>query len=302
MNVVALCGGVGGAKLLQGLDRALGGVGLTAVVNTGDDFVHWGLPISPDLDTCTYWLAGLADEARGWGLAGETFDTLEAVRRLGGPDWFALGDRDLGTHLMRAEWTRGGATPSEIADRLAARLGVRTRVLPMADEPRRTFLETDEGRLDFQTWLVARRGAPRVAAVRFEGTRTPAPAVVPAIEAADLVVVAPSNPYVSVDPILTLEGVREAVLARPTVAVSPIVGGRAVKGPLAEMIPSLAGEPASASAVARHYGGVVDGWVVERGDGAGLDAPVHETATVMRDATDRIRLAREVLDFGAGLA
>ena len=293
MKVVALCGGVGGARMLEGLAQVLPADDLTAVVNTGDDFEHWGLSVSPDLDTCMYWLAGLSHEARGWGLASETFEAFAMAERYGLPDWFALGDRDLATHVARTAWLREGHSLTEVTRRLCAGLGVGATLLPMADAPRRTFVDTDAGRLDFQTWLVRRRGVPVVSALHFEGTEAPSPGVVPAIEAADLVVIAPSNPYVSIDPILTLDGVRAAVGRKRVVAVSPIVGGRAVKGPLAEMIPSLAGEPASADAIARHYGDLVDLLVVERGDPCA--APHLATATVMRDTADRRRLAEEVL-------
>ncbi len=297
MRVTALCGGVGGARMLEGLAQALPPEDLTAIVNTGDDFRHWGLSISPDLDTCMYWLAGLAHEARGWGLERETFEAHQMVERYGGSGWFALGDRDLGTHLMRTQWLGEGHPLTHVTTRLCEGLGVGPTLLPMSDAPHPTVLDTDEGTLDFQTWLVRRRGAPLVRAVRSEGSKTPAPRVLPAIEAADLIVLAPSNPYVSIDPILNLEGVREAVSRRPVVGISPIVCGRAVKGPLAEMIPSLAGEPPSAAAIARHYGDLLDGLVLETGDTC--DIPHHATATVMRSASDRRRLAQEVLDFGA---
>jgi LPPG:FO 2-phospho-L-lactate transferase len=298
MKVVALSGGVGGARLVDGLARALGPDDLTVVVNTGDDFEHWGLWISPDLDTVMYTLAGLSDEARGWGLEAERWDTLEMVRRYGGDGWFQLGNRDLATHILRTEALRRGEPLSAVTDRLRRALGVTARILPMCDAPRPTRIRTaEDGTLSFQTWLVGRRGAPAVDAVDFVGATEPADGVVAAIRAADAVIVPPSNPYVSVDPILTLDGVREAVAARPTIAVSPIVGGRAMKGPLAAMIPRLAGVPPSAAAVARHYGGLLDGYVCEAGDGAPLDCPQLETATVMRTAEDRLRLAREVLAF-----
>lgn len=299
MKVVALCGGVGGARLLEGLAQVLPPESLTAVVNTGDDFQHWGLTVCPDLDTCMYWLAGLSDTDRGWGLADDTFHAMSMVERYGGDPWFALGDRDLATHVTRTGWLREGVTLSAVTRRLCEGLGVGPTLLPMADAPRATFVDTDEGRLDFQTWLVRRRGQPTVRALHFEGTCIAAPGVVAAIEAADLVVVAPSNPYVSIDPIMTLSGVRAAVAERLVVGVSPIVGGRAVKGPLAEMIPSLDGEGASAAAVGRHYAGLLDGFVVETGDVA--DVPYLATSTVMRDAAARRRLAEQVLAFGESL-
>jgi len=304
MNVVALSGGVGGARLLDGLARALPPGSLTAIVNTGDDFVHLGMHVSPDLDTVMYTLAGLAHEERGWGLADESFAGLAMVKRYGGPDWFALGDRDLATHLLRSEALRAGEPLSAITARLSAALGIEQRVLPMSDEPVRTVIETtEEGPLPFQQWFVRRRAEPPVRAVLFEGGRTPAPGVVDAIDACAVVVIGPSNPYVSIDPILHLDGVRRAIAGKPVVAVSPIVGGAAIKGPLATMIRSLAGEVASAGSVARYYGGLVRAWVVERGDEATVpSSPVLGTSTVMRSRDDRLRLAREVLAFGVEAA
>jgi LPPG:FO 2-phospho-L-lactate transferase len=304
-RVVALSGGVGGARLIHGLDRALQEEpgALTVVVNTGDDFEHWGLHVSPDCDTVMYTLADLAHEERGWGLAEESFHTLEAIRRYGGEDWFALGDRDLATHLLRTQALRRGEPLSAVTDRLARALGIRARIVPMADGPCRTLVDTtDRGTLPFQDWFVRHRAAPAVRAVRFEGDPLPAPAVLPAIEAADVVVFGPSNPYVSIDPILTRPGVRAALASRPVVAVSPIVGGRAVKGPLGSMIPELTGEPPTAAAIVRHYGGLLSGIVVERGDEAGLDGlPVLAADTVMKSRADSLRLAREVLAFTGSL-
>ena len=298
-RVVALCGGVGGARLLDGLAQCLGPDELTAVVNTGDDFRHWGLWISPDLDTCMYTLAGLAPVERGWGRAVESFHCFEAVAHLGGADWFRLGDRDLAVHLRRTELLRQGASLTAVTAELCARLGVGVPLLPMTDAPVQTFVHTDShGVLPFQQWLVVHRGAPAVRAIRFEGTRTPSPETLEAIAGADLVVIAPSNPYVSIDPILSLEGVREAIATRPTVAVSPIVAGQAVKGPLAEMIPALAGTEASAGACAGHYGALIDGFVLHVGDQA--PGNTWHTDIVMRDRRDRARLAAEVLAFAAG--
>jgi LPPG:FO 2-phospho-L-lactate transferase len=294
---VYLSGGVGGARLAQGLADVLPPESLTLVVNTGDDFEHWGLWISPDLDTVMYTLSGFADFERGWGLAGESFGALEMMRRYGAEDWFALGDRDLATHLVRTRALRSGATLTEVARRLRTELGVRHELLPMCDAPRATIVETaSEGPLDFQTWLVRHRGAPPVRAVRFEGSDEPTGAVLAAIEAADIVLIGPSNPYVSIDPILTLRGVAELVATKPVVAVSPIVGGKAVKGPLAEMIPALAGRPPSASAMAAHYGKPLRGMVVETGDVVDGVA-VLATSTVMGGRDDRARLAAEVVAF-----
>jgi LPPG:FO 2-phospho-L-lactate transferase len=299
-SVVALSGGVGGARLLRGLARALPVDALTAIVNTGDDFEHWGQHVSPDLDTVMYALAGLSHEERGWGLSGETFALLEAMRRYGQDDWFAIGDRDMATHLCRTAALARGERLTDVTRTLCASLGVRTRVLPMSDHPSRTMIETrDHGALAFQTWFVRHRAEPAVRRVRFDGDARPTGEVLDALRRAQLVVIGPSNPYVSIDPILSLPGVRDAVFANPVVAVSPIVGGRAVKGPLAAMIPELDAVAPSAAAVAAHYPGLA-AMVVERGDSvAGL--PVLATDTVMRSAADSERLAQEVLAFAAGL-
>jgi LPPG:FO 2-phospho-L-lactate transferase len=277
---------------------------LTAVVNTGDDFVHLGLHVSPDLDTVMYTLAGLAHEERGWGLAEETFAGLSMVKRYGGPDWFGLGDRDLATHLLRSEALRAGEPLSAITRRLSGALGIVHPILPMSDEPVRTMIETaSDGTLPFQDWFVRRRAEPAVRAVRFDGGRAPAPGVALAIESCDVVVLGPSNPYVSVDPILSLDGLRDAIRRKPVVALSPIVGGAAVKGPLATMIRDLTGEAASAGAVVRHYGGMIRAMVLERGDEATVGGiPVLGTSTVMRSREDRLRLAREILTFCAEVA
>jgi LPPG:FO 2-phospho-L-lactate transferase len=301
MKVVALSGGVGGARLLDGLARALPAGSMTAIVNTGDDFVHLGMNVSPDLDTVMYTLSGLADEERGWGLAGETFGGLAMVKRYGGPDWFGLGDRDLATHLVRTEALRGGQPLSAITARLCTALGIPHPILPMSDAPVQTMIETTtEGTLPFQQWFVRRRTEPPVRGVRFHGARSPAPGTLEAIAACDVVVFGPSNPYVSIDPILCLDGMREALAKKPVVAVSPIVGGAAIKGPLATMIRDLTGEVASAGAVARHYRGLLSAMVVERGDeGTVTSIPVLGTSTVMRSRGDRLALAKEVLAFAA---
>jgi LPPG:FO 2-phospho-L-lactate transferase len=243
MKVVALSGGVGGARLLDGLARALPAGSMTAIVNTGDDFVHLGMHVSPDLDTVMYTLAGLAHEERGWGLAEETFAGLSMVKRYGAPDWFALGDRDLATHLLRSEALRAGESLSAITLRLCRALGIEHPILPMSDEAVRTLIDTtDEGTLPFQHWFVRRRAEPNVRAVRFDGGRRPAPGVIDAIEDCDVVIFGPSNQYVSIDPILCLDGVRDAIAQKPVVALSPIVGGAAIKGPLATMMRDLTGE------------------------------------------------------------
>jgi LPPG:FO 2-phospho-L-lactate transferase len=282
---------------LQGLAHVLPAGALTAIVNTGDDFVHLGLTICPDLDTVMYTLAGVADETRGWGLEAESFRAMDLVRRYGGESWFQLGDRDLGTHLVRTEALRRGKTLSQVTGTLCLALGVPARILPMSDAPCPTLIETEEhGTLAFQEWLVKHRAEPRVTRVRSAALPDPAPGVLEALSDAEIVILGPSNPYVSIDPILSLPGVRAAVGERPVVAVSPIVRGQAVKGPLAEMLVSLDGQPASAAAVLHHYQGLLSGLVVEEGDELELRGlPVLATQTIMKGAQDRARLAREVL-------
>lgn len=302
MKVVALSGGIGGAKLIGGLVASVDVADLVVIVNTGDDFEHWGLSISPDLDTIMYWLSGLADYERGWGLADDSFGALERIASYGADTWFQLGDRDLATHVARTEALRRGETLTQIAARMYRALGVQHRVLPMSDEPLRTLIDTrDAGTLSFQHWLVRERAKPAVRSVRFDGTRAPTPEVIAAIEAADAAIIAPSNPYVSIDPILCLDGVGHLLGRRPVVAVSPIVAGRAVKGPLAEMIGQLSDRAPSAAAVVAHYGPLLSGIVVERGDDRDIDIPVHATETVMHDRSDRERLARETLQFAESL-
>lgn len=295
MKVVALAGGVGGARLVDGLAQCCE---LTTVVNTGDDFDHWGLRVCPDLDTVMYTLAGLSNPKQGWGLANESWQVFERVQALGGPDWFQLGDRDLATHLARTEWLRSGVALSEVTRRLCEAVGVPSSILPMCEGLRPTTVRTADGWRSFQTWLVRER-APLALEVRSRGDSTPTPGVLDAIQAADLVVIAPSNPYVSIDPMLALDGVRGALESARVVAMSPIVGGRAVKGPLAEMIPVLADRPATAAAVRDHYGDLLDGYVLQTGDEA--SGPLLHEEIVMGGRDDRERLARAVLRFGSAL-
>ncbi len=303
LNVVALAGGVGGAKLAHGLALTLPPERLTVVVNTGDDFEHLGLSISPDLDTVMYALAGVANPETGWGRADEGWRFMEALRAFDGPGWFNLGDRDLATHVLRTQRLRGGETLTQVTGALCTALGIGPRVLPMTDDAIRTRVDTDEGELAFQEYFVARRCAPRARAIRFEGgaTARPSEAVQRALAAADLIVICPSNPFLSIDPILSLPGVRESVAARRTVAVSPIVGGQAIKGPAAKLLAEL-GHDVSATSVARYFVGVARGFVIDTID-AGL-APMVETLglravvtdTVMRSDADRAALARVVLE------
>jgi LPPG:FO 2-phospho-L-lactate transferase len=303
-SIVALSGGVGGARLLHGLACVVEADALTAIVNTGDDFEHWGLAVSPDLDTVMYTLADLAHEERGWGLADESFRALEMFRAYGEDAWFQIGDRDLATHVTRTHALRRGETLSAVTARMCRGLGVSSRVLPMSDGACRTMIETDEeGTLPFQTWFVRHLTRPRVRRVFFEGSPPAAPGVIDAIASADVVILGPSNPYVSIDPILSLPGVRDALHAKPLVALSPIVRGEAVKGPLARMIGDLAGEKASPGAIARHYAkhtqGGLRAMIVERGDEGEVPGGVRVlgTSTVMKSRQDSARLAREILDF-----
>jgi len=301
--IVVLSGGVGGARLVDGLARVVPPERLVVVANSGDDLWHWGLRVCPDLDTLTYTLSGRADPDRGWGRADERFLALETVRELGGADWFGLGDRDLGLHVTRTAWLRDGVPLSEVTRRVCAAFGVQPTLLPASDTPWETKVRTDDGELAFQEWLVRRR-APPARAIRFEGAGAPPAAVLDALDAARLIVLPPSNPFVSIDPILALPGVRERVAARPVVAVSPLVGGRAVKGPLAENLRDLAcdsGRPLAEqlvpSIILDHYGGLIDRFVYEDGDRPPAGVPCLGTRTVMSDVADRERLAREVLAF-----
>lgn len=268
-RVTLLAGGVGAARLARGLARVVPAERLSIVVNTGDDDEFYGLYVSPDVDTILYTLAGLAPLERGWGIEGDTWTVRGELDRLAGPGWFALGDRDLATHIRRTERLREGATLSQVTAELAAARGVRVRVLPMSDDPVRTVIRTAKERLAFQDYLVRRRARPRVTGVLFRGAAkaAPAPGVLAAIERADLVVLAPSNPFVSLGPILAVPGVRRALrCARDrVVAVSPLIGGRAVKGPLAGMLRSL-GHPGGVAAVAELYRSIASTLVVAPGD------------------------------------
>ena len=304
MKVVVLAGGVGGARLAFGFYKALAPGDLGVVVNTGDDFEHLGLRICPDLDTVMYTLAGLANRETGWGLTHDTFEALDALGQLGGPSWFRLGDRDLATHLQRTVLLSNGLRLTEATDRLCGALGIEARVLPMTDAAVATKVVTTEGELDFQDYFVRRRCEPVVRKIRFQGIESaqPSPEVLAALRNADAVVIAPSNPFVSVEPILALPGVRELVAAKPALAVSPIVGGQAVKGPAAKMLDEL-GLDVSAAGVARRYRGLIHGFVMDQqdeglaGDVRSLGLEVAVTQTIMRSDADRASLARDCLDL-----
>ena len=297
MKIVALAGGVGGAKLAHGLAQVLPAPDLTVIVNTGDDFEHLGLSISPDLDTVCYTLANLANPQTGWGRSDESWQVLNNLKIVGGPDWFKLGDRDLATHLERTRRLRAGDCLSVITQDFCRAWGVGPRVLPMSDDAVHTIVESDQGELPFQEYFVHRRCEPRVRGFRFEGIESarPAPGIPEALAAADAVVVCPSNPWVSIDPIL---GVLPD-FKKPVVAVSPIIGGQTVKGPAAKMYAEMGIEP-SALAVAEHYRHILTGFVLDRVDEdssrqAGL--PCLATDTLMNSLTDRARLAQDVLHF-----
>jgi LPPG:FO 2-phospho-L-lactate transferase len=307
-RVVELCGGVGGAKLADGLQAVIG-ADLTVIVNTGDDLERHGLVIWPDHDTVVYTLAGLDDAERGWGLAGETWTVIDALAARGEDAWFRLGDRDIATHLVRTERLRHGERPTEVARALGAQLGVAATVLPMTDDAVRTEVRTPDGWLEFQEYFVHRGQKPEVNEVRFRGIEAACitPEAKAAIDAAEVIVVAPSNPIVSTGPILALPGVREALGAAaarrtPIVAVSGIVGGRALRGPADRMLASL-GHEASALGVARIYQGVADRFVLDQVDVdlaaaiEGLGMRTFVTDTIMTDDAARARLAAEVLEF-----
>ena len=308
-RVVALCGGVGGAKLAVGLARVLG-ERLVVVVNTADDFEHLGLAISPDIDTVLYTLGGRADRERGWGRADESWRFLSALGELGGETWFQLGDLDLALHVLRTQALRAGRTLTAIVGEVARRFDIRSTILPMSDDPIRTIVETPQGDLAFQRYFVERRCAPEVLGIRFagaSGARASAQ-VREALEAPDLraIVICPSNPYLSIDPILATPDIRKLIetTRAPVVAVSPIIGGAAVKGPTTKIMREL-GAPTTSQTIAQHYRGLIDGLVIDKADAAERDLPeiaVKVTGTLMQNNTDRDRLAAATLAFADELA
>ena len=308
IKVVALAGGVGGAKLAAGLQAVLPPGALTVIVNTGDDFEHWGLSICPDLDTVLYNLADLHNPEHGWGRRGESYHALHTMANLGGEDWFMLGDQDLALHLRRTEWLREGLSLSEVTDRLRRAFAVPSRIIPMSDQPVRTLVHTDEGDLPFQHYFVRRRCEPIFIDISFVGAgeaRVPDSAQ-EALDAADLVVFCPSNPYLSIDPILSVPGMRRLVrtLPVPKIAVSPIVSGGAIKGPAAKMMREM-GEMISPLTVVDHLDGLLTGFVLDAQDEAiraAVGLPTLVTDTIMHDMAGKARLAQEVIDFGLELA
>jgi LPPG:FO 2-phospho-L-lactate transferase len=306
MKIGALAGGVGGAKLAHGLAQVLPPEDLTVIVNTGDDFEHYGLYICPDLDTVCYTLAGIANPETGWGRASETWNVIENASKLGGPDWFRLGDQDLGTHLERTRRLKEGQALTQITRDFCKAWGVKYTILPMSDQPVRTIVETEDGDLAFQEYFVHRRCEPRVRGFRFDGVdkAEPAPGVREAIQSADVIIICPSNPWVSIDPILTVlsQWEKGPGQGKPVIAISPIIGGQTVKGPAAKMYRELGIEP-SAMAVAKHYCDLATGFVLDtidkqlQGEIRSLNMRTLVTNTLMNSHEDRKQLAINVLDF-----
>jgi len=305
MKITALAGGVGGAKLAHGLTQVLSPDELTIVVNTGDDFEHLGLTICPDLDTVCYTLAELANPQTGWGRVNETWNTIENIEKLGGPSWFRLGDQDMATHIERTRRLYAGQLLTRITQDFCTSWGIKHKVLPMSDSPVRTMVDTEEGELAFQEYFVHRRCEPKVKGFRFDNVESAeaTESVKEAIESADAIIICPSNPWVSIDPILktlapsiSLEG-RKGIFA-----VSPIIGGKAIKGPAAKMFAELGIEP-SALAVARHYRNILDGFVLDtvdsnwEGEIQKLNMKTLTTNTLMNNLEDKTRLAKDVLHF-----
>jgi LPPG:FO 2-phospho-L-lactate transferase len=303
LNVVVFVGGVGGAKLAYGLAQVLPPDELSIIVNTGDDFWLYGLRICPDLDTITYTLSGLVDTTNGWGIGGDTRHMLEALKRYGEEPWFGLGDQDVATHLLRTAALRDGASLTEITGRLTKKLGIPQRILPMTDAPVGTIVDTVEhGEIDFQTYFVRYRWQSTVKSLRLAGIESAVVSqpVREVLEKADVILIGPSNPWLSIDPILAVPGMRALITARPIprVAVSPIVGGKAIKGPADKLMGELGYEP-SAEAVVGYYGEVINGFVYDQTD-AGLEIPLLHSMTcetVMKSNEDKIILAQNVIDW-----
>ena len=304
LRVTALAGGVGASKLLLGLYEVMDPRALTVIVNTGDDITLHGLKISPDLDIVTYTLAGIVDPAKGWGFRGETFHALKRLAKYGRADWFNLGDRDLATHIHRTALLAEGKTLTEAAESVRTALGVKARILPMSDEPIPTIIDSSEGVLHFQEYLVKRRCEPIVQAIRFEGAESarPAPGVLQAIQDADRIIICPSNPLISIGPILAVPGIRDALRARKrdVIAVCPIVGGKSLKGPSDKMLAQL-GYDTSALGVAKLYSDFIGTFVIDSADASqadsirALDMEVVVLPTVMKTLTQKRRLARALL-------
>jgi len=305
MKIVALAGGVGGAKLTYGLAQILKPGDLTVIVNTGDDFEHYGLKICPDLDTVCYSLAELADPLTGWGRAGDTYKSLNEAIKLGGPDWFKIGDKDLGTHLERTRRLKEGQKLSEITRDFCHIWGIKSQVIPMTDDIVSTILITTEiGELSFQEYFVNQKCQPTIKSIKYSGAENakPVTGIIEAMEKANLVVICPSNPWVSIDPILNVQGIKKAISEKKVVAVSPIIQGKALKGPAAKMFLELGIEP-SAEAVADHYYGLIRGFVFDQLD-LNLKNKIDQkgiisfvTDTIMRDRSEKVRLAEMILNI-----
>jgi LPPG:FO 2-phospho-L-lactate transferase len=309
IKVAALAGGVGGAKLAEGLSKILSAGQLSVIVNTGDDLELCGLHISPDLDTVCYTLAGLANPLTGWGQVNESWEVFEALTRLGAPNWFRLGDHDLALHMERTRMLQAGSTLTKVTNDLCSRMGIKDTVIPMSDQPVRTMVLTRDGRkLGFQEYFVKEHCQPEVKGFIFEGIKDALPSdqVKKAINEANLVIICPSNPWVSIDPILEINGVRDLLRKKTVVAVSPIIGGKTIKGPAAKMFSELGMEPGCVE-VANHYHGVLSGFVldeIDRTEAANVTASgiiALVTKTIMRSQEDRIQLAKETIEFGLSL-
>ena len=300
-KILAITGGVGGAKLALGLSKVLGPQEVLFAVNTGDDFEHLGLHISPDIDSLTYALAGENNPDTGWGRSGETWNFIDTLDALGGESWFRLGDKDLALHMARTRALASGLSLTEATRRIAERLGIEHVIAPMSNDPVRTIVHTDRGALPFQEYFVRERCEPAVTGFEFAGIEQASlnGLIADWLSSCDGVIICPSNPYVSVDPLLTLGGFKDTLARIATIAVSPIVGGIAIKGPAAKMMRELE-VPATADAVAAHYAGTIDGFVLDDTDAAVADAiavPTLVTHTIMRSLDDRVALARASLDF-----
>jgi LPPG:FO 2-phospho-L-lactate transferase len=305
MKTIILAGGVGGAKLVDGMAQIVPAQDLTVIVNTGDDFEHLGLKICPDIDTVIYTLADVANPDTGWGREHESWRTISEVEKLGGAAWFRLGDVDLATHLVRSQLLAEGQSLTEATQHLCHHLDITINVLPMSDQPAPTYIASEDDLLPFQNWFVERRWEPVVEEVRLPENVKTTPQIAAALEKADLVLIAPSNPFVSIDPILNVYPIRPMIADLPklVLAVSPIIGGEAVKGPAAKMMREL-GTEASAAAVADHYGDLLDVFVYDTQDPGPLNISQlneFQTDTLMRDKKDRGRLAREILDYSLEL-
>jgi LPPG:FO 2-phospho-L-lactate transferase len=308
LKIVALAGGVGGARLADGLAQVVQPDDLTVIVNTADDFTHLGLKISPDLDTVCYTLAGMANPETGWGRINETWNVFESLKKMGMPDWFQLGDSDLATHLIRSTRLNEGLTISQITLDFCKRWGVQVKVFPMSDDIIQTWVYTNKGDLEFQEYFVHQQCEPIVKGFTFEGAEKskPAPGVLEAIEKCDVVVICPSNPWVSIDPILSIPNIKQVLENHLVISVSPIIGGKTIKGPAAKMFAELGILP-SALAVAQHYENLIHSIVIDNSDNAlitdinDLGIRTYVTDIFMRDHLDRGRLAHDIIDYINGV-